>query len=266
MDWRGFVQANGLRIVLTKGKRAHSTSRTDAGLRRRERKERLYFVHPRFSTSLPMSEQHGDQAEVMSGSPVASKTPPALLQCVDRSVLKDDMCAQIMLDEGEVSVGRDAKNQASLHAQGVSRFHARVFFENGAWAVEDLGSANGTRVNNSKLEEIQSLKHGDTVAFGRACYKFQLHDDSEGAAAAIDIDLGAAEQIMATDRAAQLPGAAAVNANPDAQANAPRIRATPAARSAETKTAGSSNLVLWLIVTAVFAALVIGGANLLGFL
>ena len=213
----------------------------------------------------PMHEQHVDQAPVMSRASVASKTPSALLHCVDTSVLKDGLCAQIMLNKGEISVGRDARNQALLHAQGVSRFHARVFFENGAWAVEDLGSSNGTRVNNSKLEEIKSLKHGDTVAFGRACYKFQLHDGNEGAAAAIDIDLGASEQIMAMDRSAQLPGATTDNANSGAQTNVARIRVTPAARSAATNAGAGSNLLLWLIVTAVFAALVIGGSNLLGF-
>jgi len=184
---------------------------------------------------------------------------------VDTAVLKDGIGGQISLDDAEVSVGRDAENLVSLHAQGVSRYHARVFCENGTWTVEDLGSTNGTRINNSKLEKKQSLKNGDTVAFGRACYKFQLVEvEDAGAAAGMDIDLGAGDKTMMMrpgTRPAHL-SAAADTAKAPAPASAARTAATT--KPAAAKSSGSSNAVLWIIVILAFAALVIGGAKLLG--
>jgi predicted component of type VI protein secretion system len=187
--------------------------------------------------------------------------PPAQLHCVDTSVLKDGIGAQIMLDDREVSIGRDAKNQASLHAQGVSRYHARVFAKNGDWLVEDVGSTNGTRVNNSKLEETQTLKHGDTIAFGRACYKFQLLSEPHEVVTVVtverDIDLGAADKATMTGSGQPSPA----TSNPGAPA--PAARTTTTANPAAAKS-GGGNIVLWIIVIAAFAAMLAGGAKLLG--
>ncbi|MFT5173160.1 MAG: putative component of type VI protein secretion system [Gammaproteobacteria bacterium] len=209
-----------------------------------------------------MSEDLDDKTQVLRRPPVAIviKAVPALLNCVDTSVLKDGAGAQISLGDGEVSVGRDAENKVSLHAQGVSRYHARVYFEKGSWAVEDLGSTNGTRINNSKLEGKQSLNDGDTVAFGRACYKFQLIEErgDAGADTSIDIDLGANEQTMVM-RPSQSPASSA-------KPKAPPARAASAANAVTAKKGDSGNAVLWLIVVAALAGLVFGAAKLLGFL
>lgn len=216
-----------------------------------------------------MSEDIDDKTQVLprAPAPVAAKTPSALLNCVDTSVLKDGIGAQIQLNEGEVSVGRDSENQVSLNAQGVSRYHARVFCQYGSWIVEDLGSTNGTRINNSKIDKKQILAHGDTVAFGRACYKFQLIDESnKGAQRGIDLDLGNTDKTMVM-RPDERPVAATANAAPQAQVAA-RNTATSkpvAAKPVAAKRNDGSTAVLWLIVVVALVALVGGGAKLLGF-
>ena len=208
-----------------------------------------------------MSEDLDDKTQVLRRPPVAIvvKAVPALLNCVDTSVLKDGAGAQISLGDGEVSVGRDAENKVSLHAQGVSRYHARVYFENGSWTVEDLGSTNGTRINNSKLEGKQPLNDGDTVAFGRACYKFHVIEERNdaGVETSIDIDLGASDKTMVM-RPSQVPASSA-------KPKAPPARAVSAAHALATNKGGSGNAVSWILVVAAFAGLIFGAAKLLGF-
>lgn len=227
-----------------------------------------------------MFEDSHLKTQILSRPPAAIKAPPGLLNCVDTSVLKDGVGARISLggEDGEevITVGRGEENQVSLHAQGVSRNHARVFQKNGQWMVEDLGSTNGTRINNSKIAEKQSLSDGDTVAFGRACYKFQLN--AAGATTGINIDLGASEKTMIM-RPAQRTASASTAAKPES-APAPAAPATPPAHSTASaqdsapkspapkspapKSDGSSNAILWTVVGAAFLVLVVGGAKLLG--
>jgi len=57
----------------------------------------------------------------------------------------------------------------------VSRKHARIFFKDGKYFIEDLGSANGTFVNRgSRLasDVPQELKSGDEIVVGRTFLKF----------------------------------------------------------------------------------------------
>jgi len=53
----------------------------------------------------------------------------------------------------------------------VSRSHARVVYSDGVWAIEDLGSTNGTWVNGTRIETgiPHPLKKGDRVALSMAC-------------------------------------------------------------------------------------------------
>jgi serine/threonine-protein kinase len=59
----------------------------------------------------------------------------------------------------------------------ISRKHARIFIQDGAYYVEDLGSLNGTYVNRgSRLlpGSPERLKNGDEVVMGKTFFKFVL--------------------------------------------------------------------------------------------
>jgi hypothetical protein len=51
---------------------------------------------------------------------------------------------------------------------GVSRLHAQIVFKDGCFYVSDLGSRNGTWINNKQLEpgECELLGHHDTLRLG----------------------------------------------------------------------------------------------------
>ncbi len=67
--------------------------------------------------------------------------------------------------QGEMMVGRDRTCGIVLSHPAVSRKHARITLSGNNWLLEDLKSANGTYVNNARVDRVQ-LKPGDVVRFG----------------------------------------------------------------------------------------------------
>lgn len=65
------------------------------------------------------------------------------------------------------TIGRLPECDLYLPFGGVSRCHARlVKIPNGAWTIEDLGSKNGTQVNEKLVTSPQELRHNDIVWLG----------------------------------------------------------------------------------------------------
>ncbi len=62
-------------------------------------------------------------------------------------------------------VGRARDSDLLLPDAGVSRYHARFTWQSQGYLLEDLQSANGTYVNNTRVDKVK-LKAGDVVRFG----------------------------------------------------------------------------------------------------
>lgn len=68
----------------------------------------------------------------------------------------------------ELTVGRAPGCGVSVPADTfISQVHARVFRRDGGWWVEDLGSTNGTFVNDQKVSAPVPLRAGDRLKVGR---------------------------------------------------------------------------------------------------
>jgi hypothetical protein len=72
-----------------------------------------------------------------------------------------------------VAIGREPSNDIELADPRVSRHHAVIWAESGAWLVRDLDSANGTFIDHRRVDgtallprscEVQFHPHGPTVA------------------------------------------------------------------------------------------------------
>jgi len=72
-----------------------------------------------------------------------------------------------------LSVGRAADNDIVVDHPTVSERHARLSCTDGAWLLKDLGSSNGTLVDNVPCEEIR-LVHGNLLSFGEARIRFEV--------------------------------------------------------------------------------------------
>jgi len=69
--------------------------------------------------------------------------------------------------EQQLQVGRADACQIKLGDTYISQFHARIFPRDGAWYVEDLGSTNGTYLNQRKLTGPSELHAGDRLRVGK---------------------------------------------------------------------------------------------------
>ncbi len=64
------------------------------------------------------------------------------------------------------TVGRTNGNDLIISDRTVSRQHARLWFDNGRWYIQDKQSANGTSVNNVRINQPTVLNDGDIIHFG----------------------------------------------------------------------------------------------------
>lgn len=87
--------------------------------------------------------------------------------------------------DGPVVVGRDEGLDLQLkHEDGASRRHCKFSVEGRGVFVEDLGSSNGTKVNNKKIDRKIEIKAGDTIVVGKVRIKAALVAGGAAAAAA----------------------------------------------------------------------------------
>ena len=77
-----------------------------------------------------------------------------------------------ILDEEDFTIGRDVKNNIVVDLDNVSRRHARITTKQGKSFVVDLGSTNGTYLNDEEVLEETLLRTGDYVKVGGSIFKF----------------------------------------------------------------------------------------------
>jgi phosphoserine phosphatase RsbU/P len=65
-----------------------------------------------------------------------------------------------------ITIGRSARNDVCIPDPFASRVHAEVRREGDQYLLQDLGSANGTYYNGSRLEQVVALTSGGRVQIG----------------------------------------------------------------------------------------------------
>ena len=88
----------------------------------------------------------------------------------------DEEGAHFVLRTQVTTIGRHPESDIVLDDITVSRRHAQVVFSDGAYAVRDVGSLNGTYVNQQRTDETR-LYHGDEVQIGK--FRLVFFDRSE---------------------------------------------------------------------------------------
>ncbi len=78
-----------------------------------------------------------------------------------------------------ISIGRDASCSLPLCDDSVSRRHAMIEPQGDGHLVTDLGSTNGTYVNERRIEGSQPLAAGDRLRFGNQIFKYLSSDRIE---------------------------------------------------------------------------------------
>ncbi|MEM9191141.1 MAG: GGDEF domain-containing protein, partial [Myxococcota bacterium] len=83
----------------------------------------------------------------------------------------DDLGRRVPLGTQPTIVGRSSKCDVQIDQESVSRNHCRVSFNGKTYSIRDLGSTNGTYVNDDLVDEI-NLRDGDQIKVGRTIMKF----------------------------------------------------------------------------------------------
>ncbi|MCZ7673619.1 MAG: FHA domain-containing protein [Chloroflexi bacterium] len=68
----------------------------------------------------------------------------------------------------QITIGRSPANEISIPDPEISRKHARLVRQGAEYAVEDLGSTNGTFVNDRRIVGLTPLHDGDIIEPGEA--------------------------------------------------------------------------------------------------
>src|SRR6266851_4937106 len=77
-----------------------------------------------------------------------------------------------VLSDEELTIGRGEKNTIVVDLDNVSRRHAKISERQGKYFLEDLGSTNGTYLNDEEVVQEMSLRSGDFVKVGGSIFKF----------------------------------------------------------------------------------------------
>ena len=85
------------------------------------------------------------------------------------------------LDKPVVTIGRRLGNDIVVQDTNVSRHHARVLREDAGYAIEDTDSANGTVVNDERVEGLHPIYDGDVIRIGDAVLVFEAGEPAAGA-------------------------------------------------------------------------------------
>ena len=93
--------------------------------------------------------------------------------CLVQIYPPDVVDGMILLDEEGLDFGRDERSCVTLNDSSVSRRHAKITLNEDGYYIKDLGSTNGTRVND-KLVSWKRLKSGDRIQLGSFIFKYLL--------------------------------------------------------------------------------------------
>lgn len=77
---------------------------------------------------------------------------------------QSDRDKTVTVDKDEFIIGRSPECDLQLPYSGISRQHCRLLTtDEGNWTIEDMGSKNGTVLNNNVIAKRQIIKQGDVL-------------------------------------------------------------------------------------------------------
>lgn len=153
----------------------------DEGLNQGEFRVEGHFVGielPKLESEKETVPQENPAPEVMERTQVfkgisqgisQERTPRAELLVLEGS----DPGMVFRLQQHRMVIGRRSTNEIYLDDPKISRQHAEVTFENGEYCINDLGSLNGTLVNDGKISK-KKLEPGDRIVLGSTLIQFRV--------------------------------------------------------------------------------------------
>jgi len=90
-----------------------------------------------------------------------------------------DLGRRVALERATFTIGRSSQSDLCIDHESISRTHARIVYRDGAHHIEDLGSTNGTHLNDVAVTVPAALAHGMQIRVGSSILKFISGDHLE---------------------------------------------------------------------------------------
>ena len=91
----------------------------------------------------------------------------------DQALLRPD---DLFALQEHTTLGRAHDNHIVMSDTYVSSYHARLDRRDGEWWLSDLGSRNGTRLNDVPITKPAPLTNGDVIAIGQVELVLEVED------------------------------------------------------------------------------------------
>ena len=119
-----------------------------------------------------------DKTRVSQVSRIADKRLAGGVPCFVQ-IYGKDIGRKYTLDKVQTTIGRGPDNTIVCDMDNVSRAHCKIYAGAHGTHIEDMGSTNGTFVNDEELVGRRKLKNGDLVKVGGVIFKFIEGDNIE---------------------------------------------------------------------------------------
>lgn len=101
---------------------------------------------------------------------------PTAVQATLHILSREGLVTERDLTDTETRIGKGQQNEIVLIDPSVSSTHAMISFADGVYTLSDLGSRNGTFVNEARVTESRKLQHGDLIKMGHCVITFRLKE------------------------------------------------------------------------------------------
>jgi len=94
-------------------------------------------------------------------------------------LLRDGTLVEREIGKAETTIGKAPHNDILLADPSVSGSHAMIRYDGERFTLGDLGSRNGTFINDARVTDPMPLQHGDLVRMGHCTLTFRLNSVSD---------------------------------------------------------------------------------------
>jgi pSer/pThr/pTyr-binding forkhead associated (FHA) protein len=112
----------------------------------------------------------------MTGSQETKLQAPSQPEATLHILLRDGNVIERDLKGAETKIGKGPQNDIILPDASVSATHVMISFADGVFTLNDLGSRNGTFVNDARVTDSRKLEHGDLIKMGHCTITFRLKE------------------------------------------------------------------------------------------
>ena len=121
-----------------------------------------------------------DRSERTTAVSAPSLPPQSVGECSVIIISGPDVGAKAVLKNQPLVIGRSEECDFTIDSESISRRHVKIDpAPGGGYVVRDLGSTNGTKVNQVKITD-HPLEDGDLIKVGKAVLKFVAPGNPEG--------------------------------------------------------------------------------------